>query len=116
MLNVPQLDTEGLRKLYGELLNGKKPQEIIAENGFHPELVESENQRFQRHVENGIDSLQKKFFAHFERDLLSTNNNTIGLLLEKYKNDGKLTVDEFKCRNINYTSWSYSALRALWSC
>jgi hypothetical protein len=59
LLNVPQLDTEGLRKLYGELLNGKKPQEIIAENGFHPELVESENQRFQRLVENDIDSLQK---------------------------------------------------------
>ena len=37
----------------------------------------------------------KKFLAHFERDLLSTNNNTIGLLLEKYKNDGKLSVDEF---------------------
>ena len=59
LLNVPQLDTDGLRKLYGELLNGKKPQEIIAENGFHPELVESENQRFQRLVENDIDSLQK---------------------------------------------------------
>jgi hypothetical protein len=95
LLNVPQLDTDGLRKLYGELLNGKKPQEIIAENGFHPELVESENQRFQRLVENDIDSLQKKFFAHFERDLPITNNNTIGLLLEKYKNDGKLSVDEF---------------------
>jgi hypothetical protein len=25
LLNVPQLDTDGLRKLYGELLNGKKP-------------------------------------------------------------------------------------------
>ena len=95
LLKVPQLDTDGLRKLYGELLNGKKPQEIIADHGFHPELVESENQRFQRLVENDIDSLQKKFIAHFERDLLITNNNTIGLLLEKYKNDGKLSVDEF---------------------
>jgi biotin operon repressor len=95
LLNVPQLDTDGLRKLYGELLNGKKPEEIIAENGFHPELVESENQRFQRLVENDIGSLQKKFFEHFERDLLSTDNNTICLLLEKYKNDGKLSVDEF---------------------
>jgi hypothetical protein len=59
LLNVPQLDTDGLRKLYGELLNGKKAQEIIAEHGFHPELVESKNQRFQRLVENDIDSLQK---------------------------------------------------------
>ncbi len=29
LLNVSQLDTEGLRKLYGELLNGKKPQKIM---------------------------------------------------------------------------------------
>jgi hypothetical protein len=36
-----------------------KNLEIIAENGFHPELVESENQRFQRLVENDIDLLQK---------------------------------------------------------
>jgi biotin operon repressor len=95
LLNVPQLDTDGLRKLYGELLNGKKPQEIIAENGFHPELVESENQRFQRLIENDIDSLQKKFFAYFDADLLAANNNTINLLLQKYKNNGKLSVDEF---------------------
>jgi hypothetical protein len=95
LLNLPQLDRDGLRKLYGELLNGKKPSEIIAENGFHPELVESENERFQRLVENDIGSLQKKFFAHFENDLLAANNNIIDLLLEKYKNDGKLSVDEF---------------------
>ena len=65
LLNVPQLDTEGLRKLYGELLNGKKPQEIIAENGFHPELVESENQRFQRLVENEIGFTAKKILCTF---------------------------------------------------
>jgi biotin operon repressor len=118
LLNVPQLDTDGLRKLYGELLNGKKPEEIIAENGFHPELVESENQRFQRLVENNIDSLPKKFFAHFERDLLSTNNNTINLLLEKYKNDVKLRVDEFinltrSLLNEKYRSGEASAIHNL---
>jgi biotin operon repressor len=95
LLNVPQLDAEGLSKLYSELLKGKKPPEIIAEHGFHPELVENEYQRFQRLVENDIDSLQKKFVVHFKQDLLSTNNNTISLLLQKYKNDGKLSVDEF---------------------
>ena len=56
----------GWEKLYGEL-NGKKPQEIIAENGFHPELVESENQRFQRLVENDIDSLQKNYLHILKR-------------------------------------------------
>ncbi len=35
LINVPKAVTESLRKLYGELLGGKKPQQIIAEHGFH---------------------------------------------------------------------------------
>ena len=95
LLNVPQLDADGLRKLYGELLSGKKAQEIIAENGFHPELVESENQRFQRLVENDVDSLQNRLFRHIQEDLRNTNNLTIKSLFEKYRKDGKLTIAEF---------------------
>ena len=95
MINVPQADTESLRKLYGELLGGKKPEQIIAEHGFHPELVENENQRFQRLVENDINSLISKFFANFEEDLRNANNNsTISLLSQKYTNERRLTVDE----------------------
>lgn len=62
LLNVPQLDQEGLMKLYSQFLVGKKPPEVIAEYGFHPELVESEYQRFVRLAEYDIDSLQKKSF------------------------------------------------------
>jgi hypothetical protein len=46
LLNVPQLDPEGLRKLYSEFGVGKKPDEIIVQYGFHAELVENEYQRF----------------------------------------------------------------------
>ena len=95
LLNVPQLDQEGLMKLYSQFLVGKKPPEVIAEYGFHPELVESEYQRFVRLAEYDIDSLQKKFFLEFRQDLLTTSNCTINSLLEKYRKDGKLTIDEF---------------------
>jgi hypothetical protein len=74
LLNVPQLDTEGLKKLYSEFRTGKKPTQIIAENGFHPELVESEYLRFSRFKENDIDVLQRKFFL----DFILLNNITIG--------------------------------------
>jgi hypothetical protein len=62
LLNVPQLDREGLMKLYSQFLVGKKHPEVIAEYGFHPELAESEYQRFVRLAEYNIDSLQKKSF------------------------------------------------------
>ena len=97
LINVPQAETESLKILYRELMNGKKPQEIIAEHGFHPDLVESESQRFQRLVENDIEFLQRRFFSGFEQDLLilAANNNTISSLVQKYKNDGILSIDDF---------------------
>ena len=51
LLNIPELDAEGLRKLYKEFGDGKRPAEIIAQYGFHPELVENEYQRYLRLVE-----------------------------------------------------------------
>ena len=44
---------------------GKKPAEIIAENGFHPELVENEYQRFSKFTEHDIDVLAKKILSRF---------------------------------------------------
>jgi hypothetical protein len=49
-------------KLYSQFLIGKKPSEVIAEFGFHPELVESEHQGFVRFADYDIDSLQKNSF------------------------------------------------------
>jgi len=46
LLNIPQLAPEGLSKLYTEFRLGKRPAQVISEYGFHPELVESEYQRF----------------------------------------------------------------------
>ncbi len=97
LLSVPQLDTEGLKKLYSEFGIGKKPAEIIAQNGFHPEVVENEYQRFSRLTGDDFAALQRKFFVDFNQGLATStkNNNTAKPLVEKYNKDGKLTIDEF---------------------
>jgi hypothetical protein len=86
---------EGLKKLYSEFGTGKKPAQIIAENGFHPELVENEYQRFSRFTGDDVAALQRKFFVDFNQGLATTNNNTTKRLVEKYNKEGKLTIDEF---------------------
>ena len=95
LLNLPELDQGGVSKLYDEFLFGKRPAEVIAEHGFHPELVESEYQRFQRLEEYDIVSLQNKLFLHFKEALQSTSDSTIKSFLEKYRTNGKLTIAEF---------------------
>jgi biotin operon repressor len=95
LLNLPELDKDGVSKLYKEFLLGKRPAEVIAEYGFHPELVESEYQRFLRLEEYDIEALQNKFFLHFKEALQNTSDFTTKSLLEKYRNNGKLTIAEF---------------------
>ncbi len=97
LLNVPQLDPEGVKTLFSQFSLGNKPAQIISEYGFHPELVEIEYQRFLR-LENEYDiyTLQTKFFQKFEQQLLGAkNNNAVNSLVEKYRKDGKLVADEF---------------------
>jgi hypothetical protein len=48
LIDVPQLDSVGLKILYGEFKSGKMPIDILAEYGFHPEIVECEYQRFMQ--------------------------------------------------------------------
>ena len=62
-LNVPDLDADGVKKLYREFNAGKKPAEIIANNGFHPEVVEKEYQRFLKMNERDIDVFQNKLIS-----------------------------------------------------
>jgi Zn-finger domain-containing protein len=54
--------------------------------------VESEYQRFSRFKENDIDVLQRKFFLHF---ILLNSNYITNPLVEKYKKEGRLAIDEF---------------------
>jgi hypothetical protein len=85
--NIPDLDSEGIKKLYTEFKEGKKPAAIIADHGFHPEVVEKEYQRFMKLNERDIDVLQSKIISDFvKRPSKNTKH-----LWEKYKTTGFLT-------------------------
>lgn len=86
-LNIPDLDSEGIKKLYTEFKEGKKPADIIADHGFHPEVVEKEYQRFMKMNERDIDVLQNKIIS----DLMKRPSKNTKPLLEKYKTTGFLT-------------------------
>jgi hypothetical protein len=86
-LNIPDLDSEGIKKLYTEFNAGKKPSKIIADHGFHPEVVEKEYQRFMKMNERDIDVLQNKIIS----DLIKRPSKNTKPLLEKYKTTGFLT-------------------------
>jgi hypothetical protein len=91
-LNVPALDSEGIKKLYVEFNAGKKPADIIAHHGFHPEVVEKEYQRFLKMNERDIDIFQNKIISKMiGQDWPSRNTKA---LLEKYKTKGFLTEPE----------------------
>jgi hypothetical protein len=73
--------------LYTEFNAGKKPPNIIANHGFHPEVVEKEYQRFMKMNERDIDVLQNKIISDF---IKQPSKNTKPLF-EKYKTTGFLT-------------------------
>jgi hypothetical protein len=89
-LNIPDLDREGIKKLYTEFKEGKKPADIIADHGFHPEVVEKEYQRFMIMNERDIDVFQNKILS----DLIKHPSKNTKPLLEKYKTTGFLTHNE----------------------
>ncbi len=69
--------------------DGKKPVDIIAQHGFHPEVVEKEYQRYSRLNEHNIlGSFQKKIVE----SLSCIGNMTLTSKLEK---EGHLSVNEF---------------------
>jgi transposase-like protein len=89
-LNLPDLDSEGIKKLYIEFKDGKKPADIIAEHGFHPEVVEKEYQRFLKMNERDIDVFQNKIISN----MTDRPSRDTKALLQKYKTKGYLTEPE----------------------
>jgi hypothetical protein len=86
-LNIPDLDGEGIKKLYTDFQAGKKPPDIIANHGFHPEVVEKEYQRFMKMNERDIDVLQNKIISDFIKQPSKNTKPLFG----KYKTTGFLT-------------------------
>jgi hypothetical protein len=89
-LNIPDLDSEGIKKLYTEFKAGKKPPDIIADHGFHPEVVEKEYQRFMKLNERDIDVFQNLTIP----TIIKRPSKNTKPLVEKYKTNGFLTANE----------------------
>jgi hypothetical protein len=89
-LNIPDLDADGIKKLYTEFKDGKKPADIIANHGFHPEVVEKEYQRFLKMNERDIDIFQSKAILN----VVKRPSRYTKPFLEKYKAKGFLTDSE----------------------
>jgi hypothetical protein len=89
-LNIPDLDSEGIKKLYTEFKDGKKPADIIADHGFHPEVVVKEYQRFMEMNERDIDVFQNRIIS----TVIKRPSKNTKPLVEKYKTNGFLTDNE----------------------
>jgi hypothetical protein len=89
-LNIPPIDSEGIKKLYTEFKNKKKPVDIIAEHGFLPIVVEVEYKRFLKLHDIDIQRLQD----YIGNDLLKYPLQEAELLEKSYKQKGYLTTEE----------------------
>jgi hypothetical protein len=50
-----------VKKLYDEFRTGKKPIDIIAVNGFHPEVAANEYKRYMKFCQRDIGTLQDRY-------------------------------------------------------
>jgi hypothetical protein len=89
-LNILPIDSEGIKKLYTEFKNKKKPVDIIAEHGFPPAVVEVEYKRFLKLHDIDIQRLQH----YIGNDLLKYPLEGVELLEKSYKQKGYLTTEE----------------------
>ena len=90
ILNIPPVDSEGIKKLYTEFKNKKRPVDIIAEHGFHPAVVEVEYKRYLKLHDIDIQRLQD----YIGNDLLKYPLSGVELLEKSYKQKGYLTTEE----------------------
>ena len=89
LLDIPPIDSEGMKKLYTNIIEGKKPNEIIAANGFHPAVVETEYHRSQKLHH---DMLAKRIISEV-LDVWKTSIKA-NALIDKYKEQGWISDDD----------------------
>ena len=89
-LNIQDLDADGVKILYSQFKAGKKPADILADHGFHPEVVEKEYQRFLKMNERDIDVFQNKLIS----SIIKQPSRNTKPLLDKYKTTHFLTEPE----------------------
>jgi hypothetical protein len=91
-LNILPLDSEGIKKLYTEFKNKKKPVDIIAEHGFPPAVVEVEYKRFLKLQGIDIHRLQD----YIGNDPLKYPLEGVELPEKSYKQKGHLITEQMK--------------------
>lgn len=94
LLDIPLLSSDDLKTIYREFKAGKKPIDIMAEYGFHPEAVEIEYRRFKDLSERDSDELLRSIMLNvtgkgYEKE--PARNSTIKKLIEDYHQKGYLT-------------------------
>lgn len=77
--------------MYSEFRTGKKPIDIIADNGFHPEVVAEEYNRYLQFNSLDIGSLQKRYIS----SIMNYPIPKAQPLFKEYQAKGYLTVDKF---------------------
>src|SRR5205085_11216711 len=70
---------------------GKKPIDIIADNGFHPEVVANEYKRCMKFRQRDIDILQERYISSIIKYPIAKAEP----LIKKYQSKGYLTNNEF---------------------
>lgn len=90
--SITQLDSGGLKVLYKEFKAAKKPVDIIAEHGFHPDIVELEYRRFMRLSERDSDQLLNRIVQDIVQG--SYSSESIKSLINLYHQRGYLMNDE----------------------
>ena len=91
-LNLPKMESSDLKTLYHEFNAGKKPVDVIANFGYHPEIVESEYGRFLRLSGIDIDALLKHIIADCGRILEPSGE--LKRLVDKYHKEGNFRNED----------------------
>jgi hypothetical protein len=91
-VNLPKMESSDLKTLYNEFNAGKKPVDVIANFGYHPEIVESEYGRFLRLSGIDIDALLKHIIADCGRILEPSGE--LKRLVDKYHKEGNFRNED----------------------
>ena len=91
-LNLPKMESSDLKMLYNEFNAGKKPVDVIAKFGYHPEIVESEYGRFLRLSGIDIDALLKHIITDCGR--IMEPSGELKRLVDKYHEEGKFRNED----------------------
>ena len=89
-VDISPVDSAGMKKMYADFRDKKKPVDIIVEHGFPPAVVQIEYKRFLKFQHSDIQRLQD----YIGNDLLKYPLVDAELLEKSYKQKGYLTTDE----------------------